>query len=75
MKNIVMVAEGGILTIKVDLTKDYGPSSTGKTHIVATTRGPKPIAGYPEISVGLNVFRKKPKRKAPTLVNQPDVEL
>ena len=34
-----MKVEGNILTIKVDLTKDFGPSSSGKTIIIASTEG------------------------------------
>ena len=30
MKNVEMKVEGNILTIKVDLTKEFGPSSSGK---------------------------------------------
>jgi hypothetical protein len=38
VKNVQMMVEGNILPIKVDLTKEFGPSSSGKT-IIATTRG------------------------------------
>ena len=31
MKNVEMKLEGDILTIKVDVTKEFGPSSSGKT--------------------------------------------
>lgn len=31
-----MTVEGNILTIKVDLTKKFGPSSSGKTIIAST---------------------------------------
>jgi len=31
MKNVEMSIEGNILTIKVDLSKDFGPSASGKT--------------------------------------------
>ena len=37
MKNIEMSVEGDTLIIKVDLTKDFGPSKSGKTIIVAST--------------------------------------
>jgi hypothetical protein len=33
-----MKVEGNILTIKVDLSKEYGPSSSGKTIIVARAK-------------------------------------
>jgi hypothetical protein len=39
MKNVQMTVEGNILTIKVDLSKEFGPSASGKTIIVASTEG------------------------------------
>ena len=39
MKNVEMTVEGTLLTIKVDLSKEFGPSSSGKTIIVASTEG------------------------------------
>ena len=59
MKNIEMTAEGNILTIKVDLTKEFGPSSSGKTIIIASTEGNIAIEGHEEIKVGLNIYKKK----------------
>lgn len=58
MKNVEMTVEGTILTIKVDLSKEFGPSASGKTIIVATTEGNVSIPNRPE-KVGLNVYRKK----------------
>ena len=60
MKNVEMKVEGTILTITVDLSKEYGPSSSGKTIIVASTEGNASIPGRDE-QVGLNVYRKKSK--------------
>jgi hypothetical protein len=51
--------EGDILTIKVDLAKEFGPSSSGKTVIIASTEGNISIPGAEEKKVGLNVYRKK----------------
>ena len=31
MKNVEMTVTGNILTIKVDLSKEFGPSASGKT--------------------------------------------
>jgi hypothetical protein len=59
MKNVEMKAEGNILTIKVDLTKECGPSSSGKTIIIASTEGNVAIDGHEEIKVGLNIYKKK----------------
>jgi len=59
MKNVEMTVDGNILTIKVDLTKEYGPSATGKTIIIATTEGNVSIPGREEGKIGLNVYKKK----------------
>lgn len=58
MKNVQMMVEKNILTIKVDLTKEFGPSSSGKTIIIATTEGNVSVPDREE-KVGLNVYRKK----------------
>ena len=59
MKNVEMTVEGNILTIKVDLTKEFGPSSSGKTLIIASTEGNVSIPDREEVKVGLNVYKKK----------------
>jgi hypothetical protein len=58
MKNVEMSVDGTVLTIKVDLSKEFGPSSTGKTIIVASTEGNVTIPNRLE-KIGLNVYRKK----------------
>lgn len=58
MKNVDMNIEGNILTIKVDLTKDFGTSSSGKSIIVASTEGNYALPGREE-KVGLNIYKKK----------------
>jgi len=50
MKNVEMKVEGNILTIKVDLTKEFGPSSSGKTIIIASTEGNVAIPEKEEIN-------------------------
>ena len=42
MKNVQMTVDGSILTIQVDLSKEFGPSSSGKTIIVVSTEGMSP---------------------------------
>jgi len=59
MKNVEMNVEGNILTIKVDLTKDFGLSSSGKTIIIASTEGNQPVPGNEEAKIGLNIYKKK----------------
>jgi hypothetical protein len=58
MKNVEISVSGDTLIIKVDLTQDFGPSSSGKTIIIASTEGNYPLPGRTEV-VGLNVYRKK----------------
>ena len=58
MKNVDIKVEGNILTIKVDLTKDFGPSASGKTIIIASTEGNVVVPDRDE-KIGLNVYRKK----------------
>jgi len=59
MKNVDMTVEGNILTIKVDLSKEFGPSSSGKTIIIASTEGNVSIPEHEDRKVGLNVYKKK----------------
>ena len=61
MKNVEMTVEGNMLIIKVDLTKEYGPSASGKSIIIASTEGNYQIPGREE-KVGLNVYRKVSKK-------------
>ena len=56
MKNIEMMVDGEILIIKVDLAKEFGPSKSGKTIIVATSEGNVTIPERDE-KIGLNGYR------------------
>ena len=58
MKNVDIKVEGQILTIKVDLSKEFGPSASGKTIIIASTEGNISVPDRDE-KIGLNVYRKK----------------
>jgi hypothetical protein len=59
MKNVDMKVEGDKLTITVDLSQDFGKSSSGKSIIIASTEGNKPI-DYKDgqCMIGLNIYRK-----------------
>ncbi len=59
MKNVEMSVAGNVLTIRVDLVKEFGPSSSGKTIIIASTEGNASVPGREDAKVGLNVYRKK----------------
>jgi hypothetical protein len=58
MKNVQMTVEGHRLTITVDLSKECGPSASGKTILIASTEGSVSVPDREE-QVGLNVYRKK----------------
>lgn len=58
MKNMDLSVEGNMLTIKIDLTKEFGPSTSGKNIIIASTEGNVSVPGREE-KIGLNVYRKK----------------
>lgn len=67
MQNIEIHKEGATLKVGknqmalvVDLTKRLGPSSSGKTTIIASTEGNAKIEGHDGLQFGLNVFAKKP---------------
>lgn len=59
MKNVEMKVEDNILTIKVNLAKEFGPSASGKTIIIASTEGNISIPDKEDIKIGLNVYKKK----------------
>lgn len=56
MKNVDMKMEGKKLVITVDTAKEFGPSKSGKTIIVASTEGNQTMG---DVVVGLNVYRRR----------------
>jgi hypothetical protein len=52
-----METKGNLLIITVDMTKDFGPSSSGKSITVASTKGNVGVPGREDIKVGLNVYK------------------
>ncbi len=58
MKNVDMKLDGNILTITVDLTKEYGLSTSGKSKIIASTEGNVSVPEKEEIKIGLNIYKK-----------------
>jgi hypothetical protein len=59
MTNVEMRVEGSKLIITADLSKDYGPSKSGKTTIIATTGGNVSVPGQESIKVGLNIYKSR----------------
>ena len=58
MKNVEMTIEGTILTIKIDLSKEFGLSASEKNIIIASTEGNVTVPNRDE-KIGLNLYRKK----------------
>ena len=50
------VDENNVLTIEIDLEKEFGKSKSGKTIVVASTKGNKAIEDTGCI-IGLNVYK------------------
>jgi hypothetical protein len=57
MKNVEIKVDGQKLIITVDLSKEFGKSSSGKTTIIATTAGNVSVPGHDEIRIGLNCYK------------------
>ena len=56
MLNCKLEVTGRILTIKIDLEKEFGLSKSKKTIVVASTKGNKPVEDTGCI-IGLNVYK------------------
>lgn len=56
-KNVLMSVEEDLLRIEVDLSKEFGPSKSGQTTIIASSEGNRLVYGREE-KIGLNVYRK-----------------
>lgn len=64
MKNVEYTQNGDILTIKIDLSKNFGPSASGKTNVIASTEGNQKVAKTAkgeEIALGINCYFKPAK--------------
>ncbi len=56
MKNAKLTVNGDTLLIEVDLSQNFGASSSGKSIVVASTEGNQPV-GKDNIKIGLNVYK------------------
>ena len=59
MQNIKTEVKGNILTIKVKLDAKTKPSASGKTLIIASSKGNKQIDGTDGVIMGLNIYKFK----------------
>ena len=57
MKNINMEVKGKKLIITVDLEKEFGISSSGKSTIIASSEGNQAVPETDGIKIGLNVYK------------------
>lgn len=58
-KGIKATVDGDKLTLEIDLSQDFGKSTSGKTTIIATTAGNVAIPGATNgATLGLNLYRK-----------------
>ncbi len=57
--NCAVDVTSNTLTLTIDLSKQIGPSKSGKTLIIATTAGNKEIPGTDGLVLGLNAYRKR----------------
>lgn len=58
MENIKMKRDGDKLILEIDLSVELGPSRSGKTILIASTKGNKPVPDS-EATIGVNCFKKK----------------
>jgi hypothetical protein len=56
MQNVIFEKKGTILTITVDLSKNSGPSKSGKSIVIASTLGNALIDPEKKIFMGLNIY-------------------
>ena len=58
MQNVEIEVKGNIMTITVDLSKNFGPSKSMKTISIASTKGNKTVSGPAgDVVVGVNVYK------------------
>ena len=61
MENVNIKLENNKAIIEIDLTKELGPSASGKSVVIATTRGNVPIPGAETYKLGVNCYRPRPR--------------
>ncbi|AFM40986.1 hypothetical protein Desaci_2011 [Desulfosporosinus acidiphilus SJ4] len=59
-KNIDAEIQGSFLTIRIDLTKSFGETKSGKYVLIATTDGIKPVGDGRTEKMTITVYRPKP---------------
>ncbi len=57
MRNVSMEVKDSMLLITIDLSKNYGPSKSKKTTIIATSGGNVSVPETDGVKLGLNVYK------------------
>jgi hypothetical protein len=57
MQNVKFEVNGKVLTISVDLDAAPVRSASGKSNVIASTKGNQPVPGT-DVICGLNLYRK-----------------
>lgn len=55
--NVKIAVKGSTLTITIDLSQAGQPSKSGKSEVIASTRGNAQVPGHPDIRLGVNCYR------------------
>ena len=56
-QNVDVQVTGDKLIVTVDLSKDFGPSKSGKTILIASTQGNVDVPRHEGVKLGVNVYR------------------
>lgn len=56
VENVAFTVKGNMLTITVKLNAKRTPSASGKSEVIATTKGNVTIPGTDDVKCGLNVY-------------------
>ena len=56
-RGMAATLDGNRLTVEIDLGSDLGPSSSGKSRLVASSGGGKPVAAT-GVTLNLTAYRK-----------------
>ena len=59
MENVKLNKKGDILTISVDLSKSGEPSKSGKSIVIASSKGNIPLEVDKDFFIGLNIYKLK----------------
>ena len=56
--NIKLAVKGKKLIVEIDISKKGVLSKSGKSMVIASTRGNMTIPGQPELRLGLNLYNR-----------------